>query len=175
MTSGSAAAGSLWRYASAFALLLLLGCGDDPIAADPTCAEAPAIELGQSLDGRLSSRDPTFQGARVDYYSLRLVDSTRVTFRLTSPDFDPFLYLFGSDAQIVAQAFDSVGAPAGQVESASLQQRLAPGCHLVGASSWERNTTGAYSLGVDSLTSSVPSAPAFSGSSSRTERSSDRN
>lgn len=152
MSSGSDAAHPGPWHILAVALLVLWGCDDGPTAAEPVCGEAPAVELGLPLQGRLSSGDALFQGALIDYYSLRLTDSTSVEVTLTSSQLDPFLYLFGPDGRLAAQAFDSLGTAEGQAESATIERRLPPGCHLLGASSWRRGGRGAYTLRADAMT-----------------------
>lgn len=175
MSSGSDAAHPRpWRLLAV--ALLLWGCDDDPTATEPICGEAPAVELGVPLQGRLSSGDAVFQGALIDYYSLRLPDSTAVELVLTSAEMDPFLYLFGSDGRVAAQAFDSLGAPAGEPESATLERRLPPGCHLIGASAWARGGRGVYTFRVDLLAPPPDDEAGFSLlTGSETGRSSARN
>lgn len=131
--------------------LLLGGCGAEPTAPSPTCRDAPVLAPGEQVEGELSRSDHGFLGAFIDYFALDLADSTTVRATLTSARFDPFLYLFGPGQRLVAQAFDSAGAPPGQPESAVLIIRLGAGCHLIGASSWERAAAGRYNLRVDTL------------------------
>lgn len=96
--------------------------------------------------GRLTAADPRFEDASIDYYSVVLRDSTLVFLRLTSVDFDPFLYLFGPDRDVAAQSYDPHDAPAGASEAAILARDLAPGCHLIGATAWDAEGSGAYTI-----------------------------
>lgn len=147
MTAGRDAVRSrTWcALAAAFAVA---GCDGDPTAADPVCGEAPAVRIDDPVAGALTRQDARFQGAYIDYYSLQLTDSTSVRITLASTDFDPFLYVFRATRPptVRAQAFDPVGKPPGEEEIAGLSQRLGPGCHLLGASTWGRGETGSYDL-----------------------------
>ncbi len=129
---------------------------DDPTGTTQICLDAPALVPGELVEGQLTQRDPIFLRAYIDYYSVDLADSTTLEATMTSPELDPFLYRLGPGQRVLDQAFDTAGAPPGEPETASLHARLGPGCHLLGASSWERGTTGAYTLRVDIVPPSHP-------------------
>lgn len=133
------------------AALAVAGCDGDPTASGPVCGEAPAIGIDDPVTGVLTRQDTRSEGAYIDYYSLQLTDSTNVRITLASPDFDPFLYVFlpTQPPTVRAQAFDPVGQPPGEEETAGLSQRLDRGCHLLGASTWGRGETGSYDLLVE--------------------------
>lgn len=124
----------------------LAGCTTDPTGVEPVCGEEPMLEPGVDVTGLLDPDDPRFEDAPIDYYSVMIEDSTLVVLRLSSTDFDPFLYLFGSGSSVAAQSFDPHGEPPGTNESAILARNLAPGCHLVGATAWDPTGAGTYTI-----------------------------
>lgn len=126
-------------------VLLTAGCTEDPTGAPPVCGDAPRLTIGQSIDGSLSSGDRRFEGAYIDYYAILLADTTALNIRMTATDIDPFLYLFDEARAVVAQAYAANPKPSGVRETAALTGRYAPGCHLLGATSWN-DATGAYTL-----------------------------
>ncbi len=128
------------------ALAGLAGCMEDPTAAEPECGQAPLLQPGTTQSGSLDDDDPRFEDARIDYYSVILEDSTLIFLQLSSSEFDPFLYLFGTGNAVAAQSYDPHGQPSGEPESAMLARDLAPGCHLVGATAWNPEGTGGYTL-----------------------------
>lgn len=129
----------------------LAACGDDPTGPDPTCLQAPALAPGETVEGALTRGDDLFLGAHIDYYAVELADSATLQASLTSHRFDPFLYRLGPGRRVTHQAFDTTGASPGEPETAILQARVGPGCHLLGASSWAPAATGPYVLRVDTV------------------------
>lgn len=157
MTAGSDAARPRRSgVLSTATLLLLAGCGDTPTAQDPVCRGAQPIlageTAGETLDGALTTRDALFRGAHIDYYALELADPATIRVELASAELDPLLFLFDERGAIRAQAFDSLGAPPGEPETAALSAPLEPGCHLLGASSWVDRATGRYTLHAEVMT-----------------------
>lgn len=116
---------------------------------DPVCLEAPVLVAGEPVSGRLTRGDQRFLGRFIDHFAVDFTDSTTVEASLTSSQFDPFLYQLAPGQRVLAQAFDSAGAPTGEPESAVLRIRIGPGCHLLGVSSWEQGATGSYILSLD--------------------------
>ena len=144
--------------ALATALCARGACGDGPTAGSPDCERESPIAVGDRVEGALRQGDRRFDGALIDYYALRLPSAADVVIRLSSVQLDPVLFLFGETGDVVAQAFDPDGTPSGEVETATLLAELTPGCHLIGASAWTRDTTGLYTLDVDDSTGE-PAAP----------------
>lgn len=132
-------------------ILPFAACGDDPTSTDLTCLQAPALTLGETVEGALSRGDDVFLRAYIDYYAVDLADSATLEATLTSDRFDPFLYRLGPGHRVRHQAFDTIGAPPGEPETAVLRARVGPGCHLLGASSWAPTATGPYILLVDTV------------------------
>jgi hypothetical protein len=159
LTAGRDAALSRPRLPHAVGVWLILlamiphlaACDDDPTGTDLTCLQAPALTPGETVEGALSRGDAVFLRAYIDYYAVDLADSATLEATLTSDRFDPFLYRLGPGRRVTHQAFDTIGAPPGEPETAILRARVGPGCHLLGASSWTPAATGAYVLRVDTI------------------------
>lgn len=131
------------------ALSALGACGDDPVSGDPVCGEEPEVAIGGAVEGRLEPGDRRFDGSYIDYYSVRLSDAGGISLTLSSTELDPLVLLFDENGVVAAQALDPDGSAPGELETARLIRAAAAGCHLVGASSWTRDTTGTYTLQVD--------------------------
>jgi hypothetical protein len=127
----------------------VVACGSDPVSGNPVCGEEPEVMIGETVEGRLQPGDRRFDGSFVDYYSVRLNSPGGISLTLSSTEMDPLVLLFDENGDVAAQAFDSAGTGPGQLETARLVRAVSAGCHLVGASSWTRDTTGAYTLEVD--------------------------
>lgn len=140
-----------WPALAAVALLLIAGCDEDPTTAPPVCGEGPPIEVGVPVDGTLTDDDAVFDGARIDYYSLRLDQPARLAVTLVSSDFAPLLLFFDADLGVSQHAVDTDGVPAGQPETAALTRGFAAGCNLIGASAWAPTGRGTYVLTVEDV------------------------
>lgn len=134
------------RVAAAVLLILCAACDGDITGNAPVCGEEPAVSLGVPMAGELRGGDDRLAGAFVDYYSLELPDTARLVVTLTSTELDPLLLLLDSGGAVVDQAFDPLGTAPGVEETASMTRTFTPGCHLLGASAWTPDTTGAYIL-----------------------------
>lgn len=141
------------RPALVLALCVLGGCGNDPASSHPPCEDVPAVAVGEGLDGTLSAGDRRFDGVFIDYYGLPLAAAADVVIRLSSTDLDPVLFLFDENGEVIAQAFDPEGTPPGELETARIFYEFTPGCHLIGASAFTRDTTGSYTLRLDEVQS----------------------
>lgn len=151
MTAGPDSA-SPWRWLAAVIVVVTgLACGDDPTGTIPTCEEGTVVRPGDTVEGALTADDDRFARAFIDYYSLRLDASTPVAVTMTSRDLDPLLLAFDSLGAVTSEAFDSIGEPAGAEETALMDSTFGPGCHLIGASSWYPDSTGAYTVVLDTL------------------------
>ena len=116
------------------------------MGADPVCGSEPSLDPGSTVGGRLTDSDESFAGARIDYFTLEISDPVTLTISESSAQLDPLLFLFDADLEVLAQAFDSMGVGVGQRETASVTYTFTPGCHVVGASSWDDGGRGAYTL-----------------------------
>lgn len=136
------------RLTALVALLLIVGCGDDPVAPTPSCDRAPALPLGQTLVHTLDENDPNLDRAPVDYFSIRLDTPGLLVVDMSASGIDPFLLIWEEDrATPLAQAYDPTGS--GVVRTATLQIVATPGCYLIAASGWEPDTEGEYTIRAD--------------------------
>jgi hypothetical protein len=132
-----------------------VACNNSPTSSIPSCTEESGLALGDTVPGALEAGDRRLAGAYIDYFSLELAaDSTPVAVTMTSTDLDPLILIFveGPDSTSTYQAFDSIGAEPGMEETASWvtpdSAPLPAGCHLIGASSWDIDGSGGYTLSV---------------------------
>ena len=149
------------RLVAACALALTAACGDDPTATRPSCGETPLAPINGEVVGTLGEGDPRFQGARIDYYHIDVVLPQRLTITLSSARFDPLLYFFGEDGDVLRFSFEETGAPEGGEETTTINApSVQPACYLIGASSWELDGTGIYTLTVQMDTAAASGATA---------------
>lgn len=130
-------------------IVVLAACGEDPTAGEPVCDSQLGVAVGTPVEGALLDGDARFAGARIDYYALRLDDAAELTVRLSSAEIDPLLLVFGRSGDVVAQAFQAVDPGPGVVESPSLVRAFPAGCSLIGATAYDVDDTGAYTLTVE--------------------------
>lgn len=130
-------------------MVLFAACGEDPTAGDPICVEQPTVTVNDAVQGTLSEEDDRFAGALIDYYALQVSTTARFTVRLSSTEMNPLLLRFNELGEVTAQAFYAEGTEPGVEESPSITQSFNPGCHLLGASAFTPDTTGAYVLTVE--------------------------
>ena len=143
------------RLAAAALVALCAACDGDATGATSRCETATRLQLGDVIEGTLATGDARFAGAFVDYYAVQVSRSRRVIVSMSSTEVDPLILVFGDDGTAVQQAFQPVGSPPGTLETASLERALAPGCNLLGASSWVPGATGAYTLAVEQDTATT--------------------
>lgn len=110
-----------------------------------------AVVAGEAVQGALTENDDRFARAFIDYYALRLDTTTTVAVTMRSTDLDPLLLAFDSLGAVRREAFDSIGEPPGAEETAVMDSTFSAGCHLIGASSWYPDSTGAYTAVFDTL------------------------
>lgn len=115
-----------------------------------------AINVGDTVEGRLSAREP-----RVSY-TLTLDSSQDVVITLTSTAFDPYLVIEDSDGLIVAEDDDSAGSLNSRISAT-----LPAGTYTVIATSFREHTsngdffeTGAYTLTITGSGGGVQPTPA---------------
>ncbi len=124
------------------ALEVCTGGGGDPSI---VCSELPAVSLGETVSGTLSSSDPASSfGPYYDLFGLRLDAAGEVTVRMASSEFDSFLYLYEAGGNEIARNDD---VSDGDV-NAAVTLELEPGCYRIEATSFEAGETGAYTLSV---------------------------
>lgn len=138
------------RWLTAVCIVALCAaCDGDPTAGDPVCSGETQVILGTPVDGVLREDDHRFAGAYIDYYGLQVDSTARLTVRMASTELDPFLLLFDAHGDVIAQAFHAVGTLPGVEQAPSITRSFDPGCHLLGATSYTPNATGAYTLTVE--------------------------
>ena len=135
-------------------LLLIAGCGDDPVDPDPGCRDAAPLTMGVSTDSILSPGDPVLDGSFINYYAvaperpgvLVIEMAAEVPTSASRVAVDPFLYLWTDElGEPIAQGYD----PTGQgplLRVAELRAGVQPGCYRVGASGWPGAAEGAYTI-----------------------------
>ncbi|MFN2572600.1 MAG: hypothetical protein ABR537_13475 [Gemmatimonadales bacterium] len=129
--------------------------GVDPVVfhaliLDP-CLFATALTVGQPLNGALSSLDCNLSGNGwyYDFYALTVPtgqQSLRITMR--SSAFDTYVDFFRGDSGIYSAYDDDIvlGGPADSLKNSQLDIILPAGDYLIGANSFDRFATGAYSV-----------------------------
>lgn len=115
--------------------------GDDPSV---DCSSLPAIHVGETLNGELTTSD-SFDGSfYFDLYGLTLASERQVTIGMSSTEFDTYIYLYEADGTYIDEDDDDGGG-----NDSSLAATLPAGCYRIEASSWDYEATGAYTLTVD--------------------------
>jgi hypothetical protein len=122
--------------------LLAAGCDSTTGPQPLTCSsEHPALEIGGSVNGALTTDDPQLgDDTFYDYYSLEVEETSTITLLMTSPDLDSYLALLHADEDVIALDDNSGG-----ILNARIVQTLTRGCFLVMANSFEPQT-GSYTL-----------------------------
>ena len=112
------------------------------------CATVLPTSPGQTHSGSLASNDcsPPFTGdnSKIDFYGFRLTQSMNLTINLESSDFDSFLVLFNSSADVLETDDDS-----GVGLDSRITTSLEPGLYAIGANSaFTTADLGSYTLSV---------------------------
>lgn len=124
------------------------------------CGDLPALQLGQSVLGRLDETDATWEdGTYYDLWSLQIASTTNVTITERAGaegDLDTFLMLYNAAGTERIDDNDDIGG--GDYDS-RISTELDPGCYIVVANSYsdEPGEAGTYQL----TASPVPPPPAF--------------
>lgn len=137
-----------WWLAATGVVALALACGEDPTASEPVCGDQPPITVGASVEGALTEGDQRFADSYIDYYALQVDVTDRLTVTLSSTEMDPLILLFDR-GRVLEQAFHAAGSLPGVEEAPTITRSFSPGCHLLGASAFTPDTTGAYTLSVE--------------------------
>lgn len=117
------------------------GSGGDPVIA---CSDLPAIDVGQSITGELSTSDSEAGGWYYDLYGLTLGSGQEVQIDLTSDVIDPYMFLYAEDGSYITENDDSGGNFNSQIIIT-----LDAGCYRIEASSYDTGETGSYTLSVN--------------------------
>jgi hypothetical protein len=127
----------------ALGLTAALSCADDPTAVVPPCGEAPMLVAGEAVSETLGPGTARRGGSYIQHYTVWPADSMDLRIEMRSVAVEPFLLLFDASGRAIAQAIGEP-APVGG-HAAILEHRLA-GCHTVGATTWEPDSRGGYTL-----------------------------
>jgi hypothetical protein len=139
------------QLATALALTLpLAACvevtGPETVIVEDRCA-ARSVYLPSSVSASLTGYDClTADGTEsfVDYYELRVHESTWVDLYLESYDFDAYLMIFDEWDELIAEDDDG-----GESTDAWVTVKLPPGRYFIAATSFDAGETGAYTLFVE--------------------------
>ena len=108
------------------------------------CSALPAISVGESINGELTTSDASDGGYYYDLYGLTLGSEQQVQIDYTSTEIDNYLYLYEADGTYITE--DDDGGPD------SLDSRivitLQAGCYIIEATSFSSGETGSYTLSV---------------------------
>ena len=138
-------------FALVFALALpVAACvdvtGPDTVIVEDRCA-ARRVYQPSTVDAALTGYDCLTDDATesyVDYYELRVHETTWVDLYLESTEFDAYLMLFDEWDELVTSDDDS-----GESGDAWVTVRLPPGRYYIAATSYRGGETGAYRLFIE--------------------------
>ena len=144
---------SLAPLRSLLVLGTLLGCKDstapDPGPDDP-CVASGTIVLGTPIAASLADTDCELAGGyRNDLYTFTTTQQRAVRFSQTSAAFDTYLEIFGTDGSLLGANDDS--ADVRDIPTSTFKMILPPGTYELSPSSYDPDTTGAYSLSAISV------------------------
>lgn len=117
------------------------GSGGDPAIA---CSDLPAIDVGQSITGELSTSDSQAGGWYYDLYGLTLSSAQEVQIDLTSTQIDTYMLLYAGDGSYITENDD-----VGDSLNSQIIVTLDAGCYRIEASSYDMGETGSYTLSVN--------------------------
>jgi Bacterial pre-peptidase C-terminal domain/Viral BACON domain len=113
-------------------------------AAGGTCAPAP-INFGQTVNGALATSDCHAEDHYIDSYSFSGTAGQHVAIDMSSNTFDTYLFLVRSDGTLVAENDDASGTNS-RIPQSGFLTLPATDTYTILATSYDPNTTGAYSL-----------------------------
>ncbi|HYE97182.1 MAG TPA: PPC domain-containing protein [Rubricoccaceae bacterium] len=116
--------------------------------ADVFSCDVEAIRLNGDESGSLSTSDcenPADQSF-IDYYGFRLTESTEVDIRLSSDEFDTYLFLYDEDGNVI-EFHDDIDFP--DNTNSRITRTLEAGVYAIGANSFDEGETGSYTLELD--------------------------
>ena len=120
--------------------------GPDTVIVDERCASR-RVYLPSTTDAALTGYDCLTADdteSYVDYYELRVYETTWVDVYLESFDFDAYLMIFDEWDELVTEDDDS-----GDASDAWITVKLPPGTYYIAATSFEAGETGAYKLYIE--------------------------
>lgn len=120
--------------------------GPETVIVEDHCA-ARRVYLPSTIEASLTGYDCLSADATesfVDYYELRVTETTWVDLYLESFDFDAYLMVFDEWDELVAEDDDS-----GDSSDAWITVKLPPGRYYIAATAFEGGETGAYTLFVE--------------------------
>ena len=125
----------------------------DALGGNNTCSAVP-ISVGQTVQGTLATTDCNYQGKYADEYTFNGTAGQQIVVSMSSTTFDTFIYLYGTNGQVIAQDDDGGGGTNSRIPAGSGFFTLpATGLYKIGASSYHTGVTGNYTL---SLTGNTP-------------------
>lgn len=133
----------------ATAALALAACSDDNLPEAGMCRALlvdQILEVGQSAQGTLDSRDCLFQGYRAAGWHLAIGEEGRLQVDLASTDFDALLVLTDRAMNILAINHDG-----GQGLNSRLILSMLPEDYIVWALSWDGSEFGSYQLALQEI------------------------
>ncbi len=110
------------------------------------CSLRP-IAITESIPANLTTADCIMDDgsdAHVDYYELRIFNTTYVDIYMESTGMDPYLVLLDEDDNVIDEDDDSLGG-----FDAWIQVKLTPGTYYIAATSYMARETGAYLVTVE--------------------------
>ncbi len=117
------------------------GGGSDPSI---DCSTLPAISVGQTIIGELTTGDDMNNSKYYDLYGLTLNAQTQVHIAATSDAVDMYLYLYESDGTFIMENDDG-----GTGTNSSLMPTLDAGCYRIEVTSYFSSETGSYTVSVN--------------------------
>lgn len=120
--------------------------GLQPVTFSATACAVSAFTLGATISAALATTDCRTNGFYTDVYSLDLTSGQQgLTISDSSGTFDTYLELYRGDGAFVAVNDD---IDPGVIQNSLIAAIVAPGSYILAPSSFDPDTTGAYSLSV---------------------------
>jgi hypothetical protein len=115
------------------------------------CAARAAHTFGTTTSSSLATGDCQLSdGSLVDFFSTTVTEAGAYLFRETA-GFDAYLYLTGADGALIAENDDENDS----TTNSAIKALLPAGSYLLGASSFNPNITGAYSISSSTTSTAV--------------------
>lgn len=120
-------------------------CGPGPDDPGIDCQALPAIAVGDSIAGELTTEDGSYSGWYYDLYGLTLDSGMQVQIDVVSDAIDAFLRVFDAGGTFLDGNDNATSA----TTNAAVIMELAPGCYRIEASSAPTGQTGPYTIRVN--------------------------